>query len=69
MAFVLVRYLGIELGSSERDLEGGEEDESIAMGLVVMGLRRSGGESNDRRGTEVGYFLALMGPKAGEKGP
>ena len=69
MAFVLVRYWGIELGSSERDLEGGEEDESMVIRVVVMGLRRSGGESNDRGGTEVGYFLALMGPKAGEKGP
>ena len=56
MAFVLVRYWEIEVGSSEGDFEGGEEDESIAMGPVVMGLQRSGGESNGREGTEVGYF-------------
>ncbi len=36
VAFVLVRYWGIDVGSSERDLEGGEEDDSIVMGTVMM---------------------------------
>ena len=40
MAFVLVRYWGIESGSLERDLEGGEGDESMVMGAVMMELQR-----------------------------
>ena len=43
-------------------MEGREGDESIAMGAVVMGLLRSGGESNDGEGTEVevGKVLAFI---------
>lgn len=36
VAFVLVRYWGIESGSLERDLEGGGEDDSIVMGAVMI---------------------------------
>ena len=53
VAFVLVRYWGIEEGSLERDLEGGEEDEPIVMGAAVMGLQRSGGEQLWRRGPRL----------------
>ncbi len=66
MAFVLVRYWGIEGGSWERDLEGGEGDESMAIGVLMMGLQRRSGESNDGEGTEVSEVLASMG-SSGDK--